>query len=182
MIYLSHLSLPFCKRSIDFGIGKQRIEQPDAIGQAYTKQRSIVGIATPPHEQKCFPSSDLYALGVNTIVLLTGKAPEVLIEQYSLEWRSRDYISVSWKLAQVLDKLLADKPKDRYQSAGDVLAALEPPIAPTVAVVSPAPIGKPLQTTQAIEIRIKQCYLINPAFIERCQQELTNCIGRSLVF
>ena len=113
---------------------------------------------------------------------MTAKAPEVLIEQYSLEWRSRDYISVSWNLAQVLDKLLADKPKDCYHSAGDVLAALEPPLAPTVVVVSPAPIGKPLQTIQAIEIRIKQRYLINPAFIERCRQELTNCIGRSLVF
>lgn len=166
---------------IDFGVGKQSIEETINLStQAYGRQKSIVGkIGYAPHEQicmgQCFPSSDLYALGVTAVVLLTGKAPEALIDRYSLEWLWRDYIDVSHGFAEILDKLLANKPKDRYQSAQDVLTALVP-TSPAVTVVSQTPRGNApqlLEKTQPEEQRNS----LDPAFIDLCQKELANCIG-----
>ena len=157
---------------IDFGVGKQNIEQCNP-NQTYARQKSVVGkIGYAPHEQislgQCFPSSDLYALGVTAIVLLTGIAPEVLLDGYSLEWQWQNYIKVSQTLAEVLNKMLADKPKQRYHCATDVLNALGFSTLAGVTVVNQAPEKMPLD---------KQRVLLNSTFIELCQQELANCIG-----
>lgn len=73
----------------------------------------------------CSPSSDLYALGVTAIVLLTGKDPSLLMDQYSLEWKWRFYTYVSDGFAQILDKMLSDTPRYRYQTSQEVLRDLE---------------------------------------------------------
>ncbi len=167
---------------IDFGVGKQSIQETiNLSSQAYGRQKSIVGkIGYAPHEQicmgQCFPSSDLYALGVTAVVLLTGKAPEALIDRYSLEWLWRDYIDASRGFAEVLDKLLANKPKDRYQSAQDVLTALVP-TATTDEVVSQTPRGNAPQPLEKTQPEIEQRNSLDPAFIKLCQKELANCIG-----
>lgn len=157
---------------IDFGVGKQNIEQCN-LDQTYARQKSVVGkIGYAPHEQislgQCFPSSDLYALGVTAIVLLTGIAPEVLLDGYSLEWQWQNYIKVSQSLAEVLNKMLADKPKQRYHCATDVLNALGFSTSAGVTAVNQVPEKMSLD---------KQRVLLNSAFIELCQQELANCIG-----
>ena len=98
-----------------------------------------------------------------------------MIDRYSLEWLWRDYIDVSHGFAEILDKLLANKPKDRYQSAQDVLTALVP-TSPAVTVVSQTPRGNApqlLEKTQPEEQRNS----LDPAFIDLCQKELANCIG-----
>jgi serine/threonine-protein kinase len=74
---------------------------------------------------QCYPCSDLYALAVTALVLLTGREPNWLLAQGSFDWEWRSYVNVSDHLAQMLDKMLAEKPKDRYQSARDVLAELQ---------------------------------------------------------
>jgi serine/threonine-protein kinase len=147
----------------------------------------------------CSPSSDLYSLGVTAVVLLTGKAPEVLMDRYSLEWQWRNYTSVGPLLAQVLDKLLADKPKNRYQSAKDVLADFHQTTSLAATVVSPAPIGQALNLAPTVvrqtpidpslnplanetKLETRQCTSLNPAFIKLCQQELTNYIGPIATF
>jgi serine/threonine protein kinase, bacterial len=71
-----------------------------------------------------FPHSDLYALAVTVLVLLTGKEPQDLIDSYNLTWNWRSEISLSPGLANVLDRMLARLPNDRYQSAYEVLQAL----------------------------------------------------------
>ena len=124
---------------IDFGLVKQTVSQmwalsSDTVGSA---QLSFVGkVGYSPSEQmrlgKCYPCSDLYALGVTAIVLLTGREPNWLMDQNSLEWEWHSYVQVSDRLAQTLDKMLAEKPKDRYQSAQEVLAHLPLPAAPGV--------------------------------------------------
>jgi serine/threonine-protein kinase len=73
-----------------------------------------------------FPSSDLYALAVTALVLLTGKEPQELYDSYKGTWLWRE-IKVSAQLKTVLQKMLADKPSDRYQSAQEVLQALQSP-------------------------------------------------------
>ncbi|MBW4449371.1 MAG: serine/threonine protein kinase [Spirirestis rafaelensis WJT71-NPBG6] len=119
---------------IDFGVGKQIAgELNDTINSnraTFVGKISLVGkVGYAPREQislgLCSPSSDLYALGVTAVVLLTGRDPSLLMDQYSLEWKWRLYSYVSDAFAQVLDKMLADTPKKRYQTAKEVLRDLQ---------------------------------------------------------
>ncbi|NCJ05134.1 protein kinase [Synechococcales cyanobacterium C] len=73
------------------------------------------------------PHSDLYALAVTSLVLLTGKSPQDLQDPYSLEWRWQQCATVSPALATVLDRMLAARPVHRYGQASEVLMALTPP-------------------------------------------------------
>lgn len=83
-----------------------------------------------PHEQmqggEVYPHSDLYALGVTVLVLLTGKEPPQLIDPHTLAWNWRHHVSLSPTLGRVLDKMVALRPGDRYQTASQVLQALTP--------------------------------------------------------
>lgn len=124
---------------IDFGVGKQIVESSqlaegangDSDEISYVGKMSLVGkVGYAPHEQirlgVCSPSSDLYALGVTAVVLLTCKDPSTLMNQYSLQWEWRACAEVSPAMGQVLDKMLADTPINRYQIVSEVLQDLEP--------------------------------------------------------
>jgi serine/threonine protein kinase len=108
---------------IDFGFVKEKVSQIWSVGTVLGKK----GYA--PLEQirmgQSYPSSDLYAVGVCAIVMLTGKMPEALMDQ-SLEWQWRSYVNISECLTNVLDKMLAEKPNQRFQSAKEILAELQP--------------------------------------------------------
>lgn len=119
---------------IDFGVGKQiAAEVNNTINSDQTifvGKMSLVGkVGYAPREQislgLCSPSSDLYALGVTAVVLLTGRDPSLLMDRYSLEWKWRLYTYVSDAFAQVLDKMLADTPQKRYQTAKEVITDLQ---------------------------------------------------------
>ena len=119
--------LPFL---IDFGSVKQiaasalfqsKGQSDTAIGkQGYSPTEQM-------HQGKVSPASDLYALAVTALVLLTGKKPQKLydVNQKTWDWRSR--VSVSQNLGMVLDRMLADRSGDRYQSAKEVREALKDP-------------------------------------------------------
>ncbi|MGD1899466.1 MAG: protein kinase [Phormidesmis sp.] len=121
---------------IDFGVGKQIVEtsqlmegSDDTDEISYVGKMSLVGkVGYAPHEQirlgVCSPSSDLYALGVTAVVLLTCKDPSTLMNQYSLKWEWRTRAEVSPAFGEIIDKMLADTPADRYQTAPEVSAAL----------------------------------------------------------
>lgn len=70
------------------------------------------------------PQSDLYALAATALVLLTGKEPQDLINEQTLEWNWRREINLNPNLANVLDKMLMPRASDRYPSAHQVLQAL----------------------------------------------------------
>lgn len=118
---------------IDFGVGKQIADLNDVTSSnqaTFVGKMSLVGkVGYAPREQislgLCSPSSDLYALGVTAIVLLTGKDPSFLMDQYSLEWKWRFHTYVSDGFAQILDKMLSDTPRHRYQTSQEVLRDLE---------------------------------------------------------
>ncbi|MEH2318115.1 serine/threonine-protein kinase [Nostoc sp.] len=131
---------------IDFGVGKQIADMNE--GRSSNQQVTFVGkmslvgkVGYAPREQislgLCSPSSDLYALGVTAIVLLTGRDPSLLMDQYSLEWNWRYYTYITDGFAQVVDHMLADRPNKRYQTAKEVLIHLERIGEPEVAM-SPA--------------------------------------------
>jgi serine/threonine protein kinase, bacterial len=86
------------------------------------------------------PHSDLYALAATTLVLLTGKEPPDLIDPQSFTWNWREHVSLSPKLAAILDRMLQLRPNDRFASAQDVLTALQTPEAP---ISSPPPLPPP---------------------------------------
>ncbi|MFN4066504.1 MAG: protein kinase domain-containing protein [Thermosynechococcus sp.] len=119
---------------LDFGAVKQ-------ISQAGGQQGHFTGIYTqyyaPPEQargERVYPSSDLYALAVTSIVLLTGKDPSQLFDAYNNRWDWHAYAQVSPQLQAILDRMLQPAPSDRYQSAAEVLAALN-----TSSAAAPAP-------------------------------------------
>lgn|GEM_PF-1728152 len=114
---------------IDFGVVKYAETQLGTTGNS--NQSTHVGKgAYAPSEQlrggECYPNSDLYALAVTAIVLLTGKEPKDLMNNSEWNWRSSSRAAnVSDRLGMILDKMLEEKPSDRYQSAREVLNALD---------------------------------------------------------
>ena len=115
---------------IDFGGVKLAATVVSKATQGYLPTRlGKKGYA--PEEQllqgQVFPSSDLYALAVTALVLLTDKEPQELYDSYKGTWRQRE-IRVSSQLEIVLQKMLAYKAEFRYQSAEDVLQDLQSPL------------------------------------------------------
>jgi serine/threonine protein kinase len=117
---------------IDFGVVKQVITQIGSqIGgeTAASIRGTLVGKAgySPPEQLRlgqCYPNSDLYSLAVTALVLLTGKHPNELCDGYSLKWQWRKFVRLNGSLARIFDKMLEEIPKERYQSATEVLEAL----------------------------------------------------------
>lgn len=136
---------------LDFGAVKQ-------ISQAGGQQGHFTGIYTqyygPPEQargERVYPSSDLYALAVTCIVLLTGKDPSELFDAYNNRWHWHSYAQVSPKLQAILDRMLQPAPSDRYQSAAEVLANLNasPIPVPAPQPVTPAPSPPPVVSQPA---------------------------------
>ncbi len=112
---------------IDFGVVKEiatKVQSPDL-----TVPLTNVGkFGYAPWEQiqlgRATANSDLYALAVTTVVLLTGKEPQELIDQTTLTWNWQRWVSVSPELAEIINKMLSRQPGDRYQSVTEVGEAL----------------------------------------------------------
>ncbi len=127
---------------LDFGAVKQ-VTQAAAAATPAGRSTGIYSMGFAPPEQMSgstvFPSTDLYALAVTCITLLTAKQPMELFDSYSNEWNWRSYApNASNTLAGVLDRMLRSTPSQRFQSADEVLAALAPkPAQPTPPVTSP---------------------------------------------
>ena len=132
---------------IDFGISKQ------ATGTTIQSRTMITGKGTgtmagtpgyAPSEQmlygQAYAATDLYALAATCIHLLTGENPLDLYDPLETCWLWRERLqqqgqSVSPQLSQVLDVLLREKPKERYQSATEVLAVLKSSSSPPTKVM-----------------------------------------------
>lgn len=197
---------------IDFGVGKQIAQLNEVTNLDRTEfagNMSLVGkVGYAPREQislgLCSPSSDIYALGVTAIVLLTAKSPSYLIDQYSLDWNWRIYANISDAFARILDRMLADTPKARFQTTREVLTQLEQLgesqafssspetfLEPTTLVF---PDSKLTSTTPPSDCQAQQTVvnsidnrenidnqeqfnLLSCSFIENCHQQLAYYIG-----
>ncbi|MBD2102127.1 serine/threonine-protein kinase [Leptolyngbya sp. FACHB-261] len=142
---------------IDFGVVKEAATrfQGDQGHQA-----TMVGkLGYAPSEQlqtgRAYPSSDLYSLAATAVVLLSGHEPQDLFDDESLTWQWQRYLSqpVSPGLAQVLNRMLAYKPGDRYQTADEASQALmslqssQPD--PNLSRVATMAVGRPPDTNVA---------------------------------
>lgn len=119
---------------IDFGGVKQIEATVSQLEQAETGKVSapptLLGkVGYAPNEQmrtgSVYPHSDLYALAVTILVLLTGKNPQALIDERTLSWQWEKEVNVSPNLAALLNKMLQPNMSDRYQNARQVWQALK---------------------------------------------------------
>jgi len=110
---------------LDFGAVKQVTA---AQGKPSGKSTGIYSIGFAPPEQMAggavYPSTDLYALAVTCITLLTGKEAGELYDSYNNSWAWRAHAQINPAIADVLDRMLLPVPNQRYESAKAVLAAL----------------------------------------------------------
>jgi serine/threonine-protein kinase len=116
---------------IDFGAVKNQVSQT-AINQSEHSALTAYAIGTPgfaPPEQMAMRpvyASDIYALGVTCIYLLTGKSPKDLdYNPTTGEMIWEHLVDVSNHLKVVLQKMLEVSVRNRYQTAEQVLRALE---------------------------------------------------------
>lgn len=116
---------------IDFGAVKDQVSQT-STSQSENTALTAFAIGTPgfaPPEQLALRpvyASDIYAVGVTCIYLLTGKTPKDLDYNPStgeMLWQHK--VQISDHLGEVLRKTLEGAVKHRYQSAKEVLRALE---------------------------------------------------------
>lgn len=113
---------------IDFGAVKEQIARIEDSSQKAPTTHFIgtVGFA-PPEQLSMRPvyASDIYAVGVTCLYLLTGKSPldfEYDPETGDIAWQSE--VKVSDHFAKVLNKMLRNSPRERYQTADELLRAL----------------------------------------------------------
>ncbi len=102
----------------------------DGVGNLAELAPTRIGkVGYVPEEQmnsgKTNLTSDLYGLAVTALVLLTGQQPQVLHDTYLDTWTGLDTLSPH--LGQILKKMLANSPDNRFSSAKAVLAALSQP-------------------------------------------------------
>jgi serine/threonine protein kinase len=116
---------------LDFGAVKQVTNA--ALGAASSTGIYSMGFA-PPEQMtggQVFPSTDLYALAVTLITLLTDQEAIQLFDAYSNQWKWRAQVTVNSRLADILDKMLLPAANVRFQSAQEVLDVLySQPLAP----------------------------------------------------
>jgi serine/threonine-protein kinase len=116
---------------IDFGAVKNCQDDFDNSLELTTWTENSIGTQgfAPPEQLAMRPvyASDIYAVGVTCIYLLTGKSPKNLAYNRSTcEMLWQKYVHVSDNFAKVLNKMLESAVRYRYQSAREVLRALDP--------------------------------------------------------
>ncbi|MBW4441569.1 MAG: protein kinase [Plectolyngbya sp. WJT66-NPBG17] len=132
---------------LDFGAVKFVTK---SVGNAQSSTGIYSAGFAPPEQMsggQVLPCSDLYALAVTCLMLMTNKAPQDLFDSYNNTWKWRNFAQVSSHLGDVIDRMLRYVPADRYQSATEVLDALAPkpvaaPLPPPVVAPPPKPVAR----------------------------------------
>ncbi len=129
IILRSHDKLPVL---IDLGGVKQiamNVAYQLAGGKATSTHTRLGKLGYAPDEQMRLghvaPYSDLYALGVTAVVLMTGKQPQELIDPHTMEWIWEKQLSISYQTRRILNRMLANQPAKRFQSADEILQIIE---------------------------------------------------------
>lgn len=202
---------------IDFGTVRE-ITESFVLKQAFGEVTGIVSAGYTPPEQlqgQALPQSDFFALGRTFVYLLTGQAPSIFydVQTDKLRWRQA-VPDLSPQLADLLDRLMAQLPNQRPQTAQDIYQQLTE-IHTTLnfsggrsqltSLTNPLEMGSTLhvsnssattphvdKTTEQKSARLPSSNTtqeiasttqptpkpqLDPSFIARCQQELTELIG-----
>ncbi len=114
---------------IDFGAVKEELALVGEFEDKTTAITNFVGTMgfAPPEQFSLRPvySSDIYALGVTCLYLLTGKAPlEFDRDTNTGEICWQKQLTLSESFTSILNKMLKVNVKERFASASDVMFAL----------------------------------------------------------
>jgi|SRR4028119_1394056 serine/threonine-protein kinase len=114
---------------IDFGAVKELMAQAgdSSMRTPTTHFIGTMGFA-PPEQFSLRPvfGSDIYALGITCLYLLTGNGPlEFDTDRKTGELLWQDSVQLSEHFATILGKMLKISLQDRYKSAGPILRALD---------------------------------------------------------
>lgn len=109
---------------LDFGA----VKQITAGGGNPKKSTGIFSMGFAPPEQmsgaQIYPSTDIYALAVTCLNLLTGKEVEELYDSFNHTWQWHNFVpNISDRLKQILDRMLLPTPAHRFQSAREAIEA-----------------------------------------------------------
>lgn len=116
---------------IDFGVVKNQV---NSVGAAGSNQTAFTAFAVgtpgfaPPEQLAMRPvyASDVYALGVTCMYLMTGKAPKNMdCDPITGEIDWFKYTKVSDSFAEILTTMLEIAVKNRYKTAIEALQALD---------------------------------------------------------
>ncbi len=142
---------------IDFGAVKEKIMAAGDTSFRATSTQFVgtVGFA-PPEQLSMRPifSSDIYAVGMTCLYLLSGKTPlEFDYEFLTGEIKWRDQIDVSEHFARLLTKMLRVSPHDRFHSVKEVMRALElePHLDNLLPCMNNQPLAKPAHSLRSGE-------------------------------
>ncbi|ACK68674.1 serine/threonine protein kinase with pentapeptide repeats [Gloeothece citriformis PCC 7424] len=117
---------------IDFGAVKNQVNSVVASNNSEHTAFTAFAVGTagfaPPEQMAMRPvyASDVYAVGVTCVYLLSGKSPKDMgidPETGELTWES--WVEISDSFANVLRKMMEVSVRHRYKSAQEVLDALE---------------------------------------------------------
>ena len=115
---------------IDFGVVKNQVNSVGASSDQSALTAFAVGTPgfAPPEQLAMRPvyASDVYALGVTCMYLMSAKAPKNMDCDPitgDIDWFK--YVKVSDSFAEILTKMLEVAVKSRYKSAEEVLQALD---------------------------------------------------------
>jgi serine/threonine protein kinase len=147
---------------IDFGSVKQVAQTAlNLVNVGMHPPTQIQKLGYTPIEQikgDVHPNSDIYALAVTVLVLMTGQPPQELFEAHTQAWQWEKFVAIEPRFSNVLRRMLARHTTDRYQTAAEVLQAIGPlhdagPIALTVSPIPvtlmPTPVAAPIPTPMA---------------------------------
>jgi serine/threonine protein kinase len=114
---------------IDFGVVKAGVQNLEAEGDIGEQGTTVGKAGYAPNEQlqtgEAYANSDLYALAVTTVVMMTGRKPESLIDKSTMSWKWQQWLpTISPWFAKVLMRMMSYRPSNRYQSAKEVSQAL----------------------------------------------------------
>ena len=113
---------------IDFGVVQETTAKLNSqMGIPASTVAGKAGYAPPEQLQSgnAYANSDLYALAVTSIVLLTGREPSELFDSINLAWNWQQFANVNPAFARVINQMLSYKPTNRYRSADEVTQALQ---------------------------------------------------------
>lgn len=135
---------------VDFGAVKESLK----LSRLSTTGRISAAIYTegyaPPEQLKgvVFLSSDIYALGVTLLHLLTNQHPSQFYDEVNMEWTWEGLLHISPRLARILQKMMNIRPVERYETVEAVRQALqEKPPKPTPNPNLPVPTFSQEQAT-----------------------------------
>ena len=157
---------------IDFGAVKQVVSGETNMKKSVPFFTKVYASPEQRYEEgrigEVYPSSDLYSLAVTCLELLTGTTPVDYLDNNYRNWRQQASKIISPSLDNILDKMLKVNPRHRFQSAAEVMTAVNeyrittPRTEPTTIIDKQFKtfIDKKLKTLQPL--LIKSVFLIIP--------------------